>query len=90
MERKYVKIKIVGVENKLMKRFEYCYIKSVCGDKLEFAFVRYPQDKIDDIGDKKLIDVLNDLGSDGWEIACTAPYLNGDDHLIYFKREIIN
>ena len=72
-----------------MKKFEYCYIKTVDMGSLksETSELILPDNKSVKLSNKKLSDILNDLGRDHWEMVGCGNCAEFN-HIIYFKREI--
>ena len=71
-----------------MKRFEYCLITYVNGCLGEQSKLITVNGKYIDLTRKELVNVLNDLGKDGWEMTGSGVEYGSYSHTLYFKREI--
>ena len=73
-----------------MKRFEYCYIDGVTDNYLSENCGRLilSNGKVIDIKRNYLVNFLNDLGKDGWEIVSCGCSDTGIRHNIYLKRDL--
>lgn len=80
-----VYVTVVKGENKIMKKFEYCFISSVKDHSTDYPTLHLSDGSSRNIKEK-LSDILNELGEDGWEmVGCGYDYEN---HNIYFKKQI--
>jgi len=71
-----------------LKKFEYCYIERIIeGNLISGSKLILPNDKVVKLSSKDLIDVLNDLGNDHWEMVGCGN-VGEPSHIIYFKREL--
>jgi hypothetical protein len=72
-----------------MLRFEYCIIKDLNGISIDNSLTNLvlPNGKYVKLKGN-LIDILNDLGKDGWEMVGLINTTTLDYNTIYFKREI--
>ena len=72
-----------------MKRFEYCVIDNVYESSINYpASIIFSNSQEIDIRSKRLANVLDDLGKEGWEMVGCGTRSDGSRHTIYFKREI--
>ncbi len=72
-----------------MRRFEYCFIDNLNGTDIDNTLTKLVLPNGKNIKLKgNLVDILNDLGKDGWEMVGLINTTNLSYNIIYFKREI--
>lgn len=72
-----------------MKRFEYCFITKLNQNAItDYSTLIFSDGQYLKMKGKQLVNVLHDLGKDGWEMVCGTIGDSNNLHIIYFKREI--
>ncbi len=74
-----------------MKRFEYCFVYDI-GRAMEYTYgtatLKFSNGQVIHLKEEKFVDVLDNLGKDGWEMVGGVSINEGMSHTIYFKREM--